>query len=244
MSLLLSTLCRRCCIAQRSRRAVVWRRHRARRARHRRQVATAADDARVAADARRPRSENIPIFVRSCVEYLCKPERLRSEGLFRLAGGAAACAALRDLYDQAHEIALDKAPTADTDTVATVLKQFFRELPEPLIPFDFFEHVLATHGASVSADAARARLLHIVSQLPRCNYDVLRYVLQFLQRCSQQAAHNKMTVDNLARVWGTNLMRRRVEPADGGMADIAQVNAGRRGAAWRGAARRGARRRR
>ena len=111
--------------------------------------------------------------------------------------------------------------------MATVLKQFFRELPEPLVPFDFYEHVVATHSSTTtSADAARSRLLRVVSQLPRANYDVLRYLLQFLHRCSQFAAQNKMTIENLSRVWGTNLMRRRVEAADGGIGDIAHVNAG------------------
>ncbi len=48
------------------------------------------------------------------------------------------------------------------------------------------------------------RILH--DELPDENYYILKYVVNFMTEVEQHSDHNKMTAQNLAIVFGPNLM--------------------------------------
>lgn len=57
---------------------------------------------------------------------------------------------------------------------ASLLKLWYRELHDPLVPYEFYERCVSNHD---NVDAA----LDIVAQLPQLNHNVLKYFIRFLQ---------------------------------------------------------------
>ena len=113
--------------------------------------------------------------------------------------------------------------------VAAVLRIFFREMPEPVIPFDMYEPLLEIQrDASIPLDERIQRIKNVLVNLPPAHVPMLRYLVQFLQDVEEQSEYNKMTVSyvsplfclllltiassrNLAIVFGPNIIKPKVE---------------------------------
>ncbi|XP_077800755.1 rho GTPase-activating protein 39 isoform X3 [Macaca mulatta] len=97
-----------------------------------------------------------------------------------------------------------KVPTGleDPHVPASLLKLWYRELEEPLIPHEFYEQCIAHYDSPEAAVA-------VVHALPRINRMVLCYLIRFLQVFVQPAnvAVTKMDVSNLAMVMAPNCLR-------------------------------------
>uniref|UniRef100_A0A8C0HC12 Rho-GAP domain-containing protein n=1 Tax=Chelonoidis abingdonii TaxID=106734 RepID=A0A8C0HC12_CHEAB len=87
----------------------------------------------------------------------------------------------------------------DVHVVTGALKLFFRELPEPLVPFALFD--LPTYDERVQ------RLAELVQSLPPPNYATLRYILAHLRKVMEYADANRMTRQNIGIVFGPTLLR-------------------------------------
>ncbi|XP_053414145.1 rho GTPase-activating protein 39 isoform X5 [Nycticebus coucang] len=122
----------------------------------------------------------------------------QTEGIFRVPGDIDEVNALKLQVDQW------KVPTGleDPHVPASLLKLWYRELEEPLIPHEFYEQCI-THCDSPEAAVA------VVHALPRINRMVLCYLIRFLQVFVQPAnvAITKMDVSNLAMVMAPNCLR-------------------------------------
>ncbi|XP_048794922.1 rho GTPase-activating protein 39 isoform X1 [Lagopus muta] len=122
----------------------------------------------------------------------------QTEGIFRVPGDIDEVNALKLQVDQW------KIPTGleDPHVPASLLKLWYRELEEPLIPHDFYERCI-THYENPEAAVA------VVHSLPRINKMVLCYLIRFLQVFVQPAnvAVTKMDVNNLAMVMAPNCLR-------------------------------------
>uniref|UniRef100_A0A2M4A1K8 Putative rho gtpase-activating protein 92b n=1 Tax=Anopheles triannulatus TaxID=58253 RepID=A0A2M4A1K8_9DIPT len=94
---------------------------------------------------------------------------------------------------------------SDPHVVAGVLKKYLRSLPDPLLTFEFYPKFVA--AAQKPNDAQRkAAILDIVNQLPRENYDNLRYLTRFLAYLAEKNQENKMSPQNIAIVMSPNLL--------------------------------------
>jgi hypothetical protein len=79
----------------------------------------------------RVRVENVPKIVLACTEYLTRVG-LDQEGLFRQSGAASDVAQLKYQIDYNRDFTFDGH---DPHTVATLLKMWLQELPEPLLTY-------------------------------------------------------------------------------------------------------------
>ncbi|XP_054981823.1 rho GTPase-activating protein 39 isoform X2 [Sorex araneus] len=122
----------------------------------------------------------------------------QTEGIFRVPGDIDEVNALKLQVDQW------KVPTGleDPHVPASLLKLWYRELEEPLIPHEFYEQCIAHYESPEAAVA-------VVHALPRINRLVLCYLIRFLQVFVQPAnvAITKMDVSNLAMVMAPNCLR-------------------------------------
>ncbi|XP_071064191.1 rho GTPase-activating protein 39 isoform X2 [Dasypus novemcinctus] len=122
----------------------------------------------------------------------------QTEGIFRVPGDIDEVNALKLQVDQW------KVPTGleDPHVPASLLKLWYRELEEPLIPPEFYEQCIAHYESPEAAVA-------VVHALPRINRMVLCYLIRFLQVFAQPAnvAVTKMDVSNLAMVMAPNCLR-------------------------------------
>lgn len=90
--------------------------------------------------------------------------------------------------------------------VASLLKQFFRELPDPILTLSLRRSFVQCALRPDDPTRTRAVLL-LCLLLPASNLATLRYVMCFLQRVAKMSAHNKMDVSNLAICFAPNLLR-------------------------------------
>ncbi|XP_061680881.1 rho GTPase-activating protein 39 isoform X2 [Syngnathoides biaculeatus] len=122
----------------------------------------------------------------------------QTEGIFRVPGDIDEVNALKLQVDQW------KIPTGleDPHIPASLLKFWYRELEEPLIPHEFYDECVKNYD---NADAA----VQVVLGLPHINKLVLCYLIRFLQVFAQPAnvSVTKMDVNNLAMVMAPNCLR-------------------------------------
>nr|XP_042124775.1 rho GTPase-activating protein 4 isoform X4 [Peromyscus maniculatus bairdii] len=93
----------------------------------------------------------------------------------------------------------------DLDSVAGVLKLYFRSLEPPLFPLDMFNELLAS--AELEAVGERVEpVSQLLSRLPRPVLVVLRYLFTFLNHLTQYSDENMMDSYNLAVCFGPTLL--------------------------------------
>uniref|UniRef100_A0A7N5ZZ17 Rho-GAP domain-containing protein n=1 Tax=Anabas testudineus TaxID=64144 RepID=A0A7N5ZZ17_ANATE len=144
-------------------------------------------------------SGSVPGFlVDACMKLLA---HIDTEGLFRKSGSIVRLKALRAKLDAGEEC-LSTALPCD---VAGLVKQFFRELPEPVIPTELQEALLKAQQLPTEEDRTSATLL-LSCILPDKNLSVLRHFFDFLHNVSKRSAENKMDSSNLSVIFAPNLL--------------------------------------
>ncbi|XP_014903010.1 rho GTPase-activating protein 9 isoform X5 [Poecilia latipinna] len=165
----------------------------------------------------------VPRFVRLCTEAVEK-RGLDTDGIYRVSGNLAVIQKLRFLVDheralttdgrfmfpadlvQEEKLNLDESEWEDIHVVTGALKLFFRELPEPLIPYGFFTDIVETVKMSDHMDKVD-RLKCLVLNMPPPNHDTLEFMCQHLRRVLERCDTNRMTTQNIGIVFGPTLMR-------------------------------------
>ncbi|NWJ02369.1 RHG22 protein, partial [Crypturellus undulatus] len=150
-----------------------------------------------------------PLLVEQCVDFI-RERGLTEEGLFRMPGQANLVKDLQDSFDCGEKPLFDS--NTDVHTVASLLKLYLRELPEPVIPFAKYEDFLSC-GQLLSKDEGEGtqELVRQVKNLPQANYNLLKYICKFLDEVQAHSSVNKMSVQNLATVFGPNILRPKME---------------------------------
>ncbi|XP_008293201.1 rho GTPase-activating protein 11A isoform X3 [Stegastes partitus] len=142
---------------------------------------------------------SVPSFlVDACMKLLAHVD---TEGLFRKSGSVVRLKALRAKLDLGEEC-LSTALPCD---VAGLVKQFFRELPEPVLLTDLQEAFLKAQQLPTEEERTSATML-LSCVLPDKNLSVLRYFFDFLYNVSQRSAENKMDSNNLSVILAPNLL--------------------------------------
>lgn len=140
---------------------------------------------------------HVPVFVCQAAQFLLK--NVSQEGLFRKAGSQARQKEIMARLDNGGALG-DKYTPVD---IASCLKTFFRNLPEPLIPFMYHDLFVRCNMLKTHRDEA---LLLACLVLPTYHLNTLAYFMEFLNKVASYDKQNKMGVDNLARVVGPNVM--------------------------------------
>ncbi|KTF78425.1 hypothetical protein cypCar_00034597 [Cyprinus carpio] len=112
----------------------------------------------------------------------------------------------------------------DVHTVASLLKLYLRELPEPVIPFNKYEDFLTCAQLLLKdEEVGLSELVKQVNTLPQANYNLLKYICKFLDEVQSHSNENKMSVQNLATVFGPNILRPKIEDPVSMMEGTSQV---------------------
>ncbi|XP_036401367.1 rho GTPase-activating protein 15 [Megalops cyprinoides] len=146
----------------------------------------------------------VPNFVKMCVEAVEK-RGLEADGIYRVSGNLATIQKLRFLVDQEDELDLDDSQWEDVHVVTGALKMFFRELPEPLFPFRFFEpfvEAIKTKDYKQKVQAVKK----LVKQLPKPNHDTMKLLFRHLQRILTKSSKNLMSTQGIGIVFGPTLL--------------------------------------
>lgn len=91
--------------------------------------------------------------------------------------------------------------------IASILKYFFRELPEPLLPTgNFQETILRCLLYKGEPERKIAAIKMVCLLLPNATLNTLVYFMQFLNLVSLHSPSNKMSAKNLAIIFAPGLM--------------------------------------
>ncbi|NXU81218.1 RHG01 protein, partial [Oreotrochilus melanogaster] len=152
-----------------------------------------------------PDQSPVPLVVRDTIAHL-QEHALATEGIFRRSANTQVVREVQQKYNMG--VPVDFQQYDDVHLPAVILKTFLRELPEPLLTFDLYSHVVNFQSVEEvnRVDVVRKTL----QTLPEENYQVLHLLTAFLVQvsCSRdgQLDKNKMTNTNLAVVFGPNLL--------------------------------------
>uniref|UniRef100_A0A8C9HC77 Rho GTPase activating protein 25 n=1 Tax=Piliocolobus tephrosceles TaxID=591936 RepID=A0A8C9HC77_9PRIM len=101
----------------------------------------------------------VPILVEKCAEFILEHGR-NEEGIFRLPGQDNLVKQLRDAFDAGERPSFDR--DTDVHTVASLLKLYLRDLPEPVVPWSQYEGFLLC-GQLTNADEAKTCISQLYS---------------------------------------------------------------------------------
>uniref|UniRef100_A0A8C4QGF3 Rho-GAP domain-containing protein n=1 Tax=Eptatretus burgeri TaxID=7764 RepID=A0A8C4QGF3_EPTBU len=169
----------------------------------------------------------IPKFVRLCVQAIDK-RGLKMDGIYRVSGNLATIQKLRYTVDHEravtsdgryvfpdgcaggittmhlehqYQLNLDEAEWHDVHVITGALKLFFRELSEPLLLNTFISAALRPHLSTILS------MRKLIQQLPTPNRDTAHFLFHHLQRVVENRLDNRMSVQNLAILFGPTLLR-------------------------------------
>ncbi|KAI9163404.1 RHO GTPase-activating protein RGD1 [Paramyrothecium foliicola] len=151
----------------------------------------------------------VPMVVHQCIQAV-ELYGLNVEGIYRQSGSMAHIQKLKSMFDtDSTNPALDfRVPDNffhDVNSVTGLLKQFFRDLPDPLLTMEHHDSLIA--AAKRDDDIVRRDSLHaIINSLPDPNYATLRALTLHLYRIMDKAHINRMNSHNLAVIFGPTLM--------------------------------------
>ncbi|CEG72035.1 hypothetical protein RMATCC62417_07664 [Rhizopus microsporus] len=165
----------------------------------------------------------IPLIVTKCVEAI-EEYGLKSVGLYRLSGTNTHIQRLKNEFDfsmlciygyvwnkanymiDCEEVDLSSEENRnDINNITSLLKLWFRELPDPVFPRSSYQHFM--NAAKIENERMRVLGLHtIINDLPDAHYATLKYIMRHLDKVQQYQEYNKMTTSNIATILGMSLM--------------------------------------
>ncbi|XP_044024175.1 SLIT-ROBO Rho GTPase-activating protein 3-like isoform X3 [Siniperca chuatsi] len=146
----------------------------------------------------------IPVVVESCVRYI-NLYGLQQQGIFRVPGSQVEVNDIKNAFERGEDPLVDDQSDHDINSVAGVLKLYFRGLENPLFPKERFLDLMSTTKLDSGPERAH-HLQQIIVTLQRPVIIVMRYLFAFLNHLSQYSDENMMDPYNLAICFGPTLM--------------------------------------
>ncbi|XP_067360429.1 SLIT-ROBO Rho GTPase-activating protein 3 isoform X2 [Channa argus] len=146
----------------------------------------------------------IPLVVESCIRYI-NLYGLQQQGIFRVPGSQVEVNDIKNSFERGEDPLIDDQNDHDINSVAGVLKLYFRGLENPLFPKERFLDFISTIKLDSGAERAH-HIQQITVTLPRTIIIVMRYLFAFLNHLSQYSDENMMDPYNLAICFGPTLM--------------------------------------
>ncbi|XP_028440310.1 SLIT-ROBO Rho GTPase-activating protein 1 isoform X2 [Perca flavescens] len=146
----------------------------------------------------------IPRVVESCIRCI-NLYGLQHQGIFRVSGSQLEVNDIKNSFERGNDPLADDENGHDINSVAGVLKLYFRGLENPLFPKERFNDLLSC----IRIENLYERALYIrkiLLTIPRSVLIVMRYLFAFLNHLSQYSDENMMDPYNLAICFGPTLM--------------------------------------
>lgn len=167
-----------------------------------------------------PSLENayVPMIVARCIEIV-EERGLSVVGIYRIPGNTAAISALTEAVNRGFDdICLKDPRWEDVNVVSSLLKSFLRNLPEPILPNDFYHMFIAAD--KLCGTKRIESLKGLLNELPPHSYETLKHLMQHLNRISQNCLVNLMEPRNLAIVFGPSVVRSANETLESAVKDM------------------------
>lgn len=151
---------------------------------------------------------SIPLIVAAACDFLRADANVSTEGLFRVSSNQQLMQSVlaQFLNGEIRDFSQSEHCRRDPHIVATILKLFFRQLGQPLIPQEAYLCMSKILGEASSDDVLRMRRA-LDTLVPRQERFVLHYLVKFLVEVAAHSAANMMTPSNLGIVIAPNIFK-------------------------------------
>ncbi|NP_001080790.1 rho GTPase activating protein 12 S homeolog isoform X4 [Xenopus laevis] len=150
----------------------------------------------------------VPNFVKMCIDHV-EAHGLDVDGLYRVSGNLAVIQKLRFAVTHDEKLDLNDCKWEDIHVITGALKMFFRELPEPLFTFNYFNDFV---NAIKQEPKLRVQAVKdLIKQLPKPNHDTMQVLFKHLKKVVETGEKNRMTYQSLAIVFGPTLLKPETE---------------------------------
>ncbi|KAH8420286.1 hypothetical protein KR009_008776 [Drosophila setifemur] len=151
---------------------------------------------------------DIPFIISACIREVERRGMLEV-GCYRVSGSASDLSKLKKAFESDSYEAEQLLREVDIHSVTGILKSFLRELPEALFTDQLYPRFFETFSAfSNNNEATRINeLLKVFEELPQANKAAINLILDHLIRVHEKETDNKMSLHNLAMVFGPTLLR-------------------------------------
>ncbi|WAR63765.1 hypothetical protein PtB15_17B366 [Puccinia triticina] len=154
------------------------------------------------------RAENklVPSVVTKCIEAV-EEQGLNFEGIYRKTGGMSSVKMIQNCFERGQSMNFnDLDKFNDISAITSTLKNYFRQLPNPLFTFELHEAFVTV--ATMAQENIRLEALErVIYQLPAVHFETLKVLMNHLSKIEKQSEHNKMTSQNLGVIFGPTLLR-------------------------------------
>uniref|UniRef100_A0A3B4V0D6 Rho GTPase activating protein 23b n=1 Tax=Seriola dumerili TaxID=41447 RepID=A0A3B4V0D6_SERDU len=147
----------------------------------------------------------VPLIVEMCCGVV-EATGLEYTGIYRVPGNNAMVSNLQEHLNKGMDINTAEERWQDLNVISSLLKSFFRKLPEPLFTDDKYNDFIDANRIEDAEDRLKTmkKLLH---DLPDHYYHTLKFLVGHLKRVADHSEKNKMEPRNLALVFGPTLVR-------------------------------------
>ncbi|XP_062336016.1 rho GTPase-activating protein 21-like isoform X2 [Osmerus eperlanus] len=149
----------------------------------------------------------VPLIVEVCC-HLVEERGLEYTGIYRVPGNNAAISNMQEELNNKgmNDINIQDDKWRDLNVISSLLKSFFRKLPEPLFTNDKYADFIEANRTEDPVERLKVlkRLLH---ELPDHHYETLKFLSAHLKTVAENSEKNKMEPRNLAIVFGPTLVR-------------------------------------
>jgi len=147
----------------------------------------------------------VPHILEKCIDEIQK-RGMKARGIYRTCGVKSKVEQICQMFEQSDgksEISLDDVHPMN---VASVIKLYFRKLPEPLLGYDLY-HEFLDFDCNMDQSMIVTRLQDLfATKLPEQNYETLKFLMIHLKRVTWFKASNLMPASNLSAVIAPSLI--------------------------------------
>lgn len=137
----------------------------------------------------------LPVVIRDCIDYI-EEHGLKIEGIYRSSGVKSKVNKLKIAYNTRKSVTLAGCEPA---VVASLLKLFLRELPDPVLTYKLLPKFEDACIAKETGETV-ANLRRLMEQLPDCNRTLVDWIFVHMSHVIQYEKLNKMSLQNVSIV--------------------------------------------
>ncbi|XP_020649206.2 ralA-binding protein 1 isoform X2 [Pogona vitticeps] len=137
----------------------------------------------------------LPAVFRECIDYVEK-YGMKCEGIYRVSGIKSKVDELKAAYDREESPNLEEY---EPNTVASLLKQYLRELPENLLTKELMPRFEDACGKTVEAEKLQ-ECQRLLKELPECNFLLISWLIVHMDHVIAKELETKMNIQNISIV--------------------------------------------
>ncbi|XP_075443716.1 rho GTPase-activating protein 21 isoform X9 [Ascaphus truei] len=148
----------------------------------------------------------VPLIVDICCK-LVEERGLEYTGIYRVPGNNSAISSMQEELNKGFtDIDVQEDKWRDLNVISSLLKSFFRKLPEPLFTNDKYNDFIEANRKEDPVERLKT-LKRLIIDLPDHHYETLKFLSTHLKTVAENSQKNKMEPRNLAIVFGPTLVR-------------------------------------